>query len=293
MQLGETFSLRQSLAGANEGVKGLILADEYTRRTQKNKTVGELAGKVSQGDEQAARQLIGVDPEIGVKVINAMNSLDQNKREMMKQGNDAMAKAVTWVMQGPAEERAQRWDQSIDHLVNNQGIAKLADLKGQFSEQNAQLLLTQAMSMDQLINDSEFGEVKAGVRDGKPVYFVTNKQGEAKVVEGIQPDGKSGKDSRTALEKNVPFLVKTMKISEKEAAKLLTASKDKSPQGVYTEIYSRALTSTYGDDQEAERIAGTVMRKLYGRNWQQDLPNAEEEVTNPNDPNSIRSYLAK
>jgi len=299
MALGDTFSINESIRGAALAARSKRKTDEYVSGKQRQQTLDDLSGRAAAGEDVAAKTLIGMDPERAVNVITAVNGADKLQRDKMKASNNEFAKAITWSMQaGTEEERAQRWDQSIDHLVNNMGLKDLEKHRGTYSQDNAQMLLTGAMSFDQLMEDAEFGDLEVGIKDGKPVYFMTSKRGEAKVVKGITPpaDKMGGKDSRTALQKNVPFVSKKMKISEEDATKLLTASKAKSPQQVYTDMYGRALSATFGDKEEANTIAGEVMALLYGDDWQSQLPQGkgtEQEKTDPNDPNSIRSYLNK
>lgn len=61
--------------------------------------------------------------------------------------------------------------------------------------------------------------------------------------------------TETALVKNARFLVDSLGMSEEEAAQKLLWAKDKSDSAVYQDLYKTALRSTYGDEEEATRIA--------------------------------------
>jgi hypothetical protein len=76
------------------------------------------------------------------------------------------------------------------------------------------------------------------------------------------------KDFRTALQKNVPYLAEKMNITEAEAAQRLTLQKGKSDEAVWLDYYGKGLTSTYGDEEEARRIADTGLetyKKLFSK----------------------------
>jgi hypothetical protein len=85
-----------------------------------------------------------------------------------------------------------------------------------------------------------------------------------------EPGGSSGRP--TALMQNIPFLAKSMGISTKEAASILTNSKDKSPQGVYGTLYGSMLRSGMWSPEEAEKVASDYVAKVFGEEWRDLLP---------------------
>jgi len=67
----------------------------------------------------------------------------------------------------------------------------------------------------------------------------------------------------TALQKNVPFLAKLMGIDRKEAAQILTTSKEKGPEGFRQQVYLRSLSQTFGDDEESGEIADKAVKRFF------------------------------
>lgn len=96
-------------------------------------------------------------------------------------------------------------------------------------------------------------------------------------------DSSAGRDSRTALQKNVPFLAKAMGIDEKSAAEMLTQSKDKSPKRFWGDAYGRALSANFGDTKAATEAANMATEFLYGKDW--------KTKGDQSDPDGIRSLL--
>jgi len=72
--------------------------------------------------------------------------------------------------------------------------------------------------------------------------------------------------AKTALQKNVPFLAKTMEIREAEAARILTESKDKSEEQLWSDMYKSAINA-YRSEDEARQIADSFLemrRAVFG-----------------------------
>ena len=67
----------------------------------------------------------------------------------------------------------------------------------------------------------------------------------------------------TALQKNVPYLANLMGIDRKEAAQILTTSKEKGPEGFRQQVYLRSLSQTFGDDEEAGEIADKAVKRFF------------------------------
>lgn len=63
---------------------------------------------------------------------------------------------------------------------------------------------------------------------------------------------KSG-EKKTAIQKNVPYIAKLLDVSPKEAAKIVTQSKSKSPSEVYRTFLTSALRSSLQFDQAKEK----------------------------------------
>ena len=61
----------------------------------------------------------------------------------------------------------------------------------------------------------------------------------------------------------MPFLAEKLQVSEQEAARILTNTRDKGPRSAWIDIYKAGLRATYGDDDEARTIANDTIKLLF------------------------------
>jgi hypothetical protein len=81
--------------------------------------------------------------------------------------------------------------------------------------------------------------------------------------------------NETAFIKNSKYFAETMGMSESEAADYMSKAKDKSDAAVYQDLLKVALRSTYGDEEEAARIAKSGLEAVREvRNEQRQTPPA-------------------
>lgn len=196
MQQGQTLAMNQ------------MKVDELGQKKARESKAGALKQRIYEGDSEAMGELLQVDSKEAESFMNFLNTADDRDREALKAQNEATIKAVTWVMDAPTEgERASRWDQSVDHMVKNQGNKDAEQYRGQYSQENAQKLLMQALPIDEFLGKQKgsFGTPQKGVdKDGNPAFFVTNKKGNKKILKDVQPAdaqvfGKSGKSGKGGI----------------------------------------------------------------------------------------------
>lgn len=199
----DVFSLSQAMqAGQTMAGNEMALQGAVAKREKSSKAAG-LRQRVNEGDSEALGELMALDPKEATEVMNFLNTADDRERENLKLQNESVVKGITWVMQaGNEQERATRWDQVVDHMVTNQGNKDVGKYKGQYSQDNAQMMLMQAMTMDQFLdkNKGSFGTPQKAMVDGQPAFMVTDKEGNKKILKGVQPVSKDvyHKDSKGA-----------------------------------------------------------------------------------------------
>ena len=190
----ETFSLAESLNAASNAARTGLAMKQYGDQKEQQEVVRDARRDAATGDPESIKRLLAIDPDGGGKIIDSLSKMDKAGREKAKAQSEETAKAMMWVMQGQDEnERSQRWDQVSDYMKTTN--PKSPDLKGQFSEGMAQKFIMQAMSVGEIADEFAFGQVKVGMKDGKAVYFATNKQGQAQEIKGVTPTEKDVKGS--------------------------------------------------------------------------------------------------
>ncbi len=220
------FSLSQAMESGQRMAGNELNLQSAVAQQQKSSKAAVLRQRVNEGDSDALGELMALDPKEAKGVMDFLNSADDKERENLKLQNESVVKAITWVMQAPTEqERAQRWDQSVDHMATNQGNTEVGKYKGKYDQGTAQMMLMQAMTMDQLLtkNKGSFGTPQKAMVNGKPAFFVTDKEGTKRVLKDVEPTpkdvyGKKGKGAggfkasdsnaiskRAAEYYNVPF----------------------------------------------------------------------------------------
>lgn len=88
-------------------------------------------------------------------------------------------------------------------------------------------------------------------------------------AEAVGRPGKAGaaRDETTALMKNVPFLSRVMGVSPREAATILTQTKDRSPRSFYQQAYLAALRTSFGDANEAKKVADAAAHAVFPQDF--------------------------
>jgi hypothetical protein len=166
--------------------------------------------------------------------------------------------------------------------LEQRGYPMLADeIRTKFNQQikasmdnRLKILEVIQKSADQVYDDLSYQRWKEGLYASKMAnpgdlpdsYDDEAKEAIKKITVSTKDLLKLAKDRAgegTALQKNVPFLAKLMGISRKEAAQILTTSREKGPEGFRQQVYLRALSQTFGDDEEAGEIANQAVKRFF------------------------------
>ncbi|MDH3981270.1 MAG: hypothetical protein OES84_00040 [Kiritimatiellaceae bacterium] len=290
------FSLSQSLNQATQAATGKAAIQNVVAERKKGRKAAELRQRVAEGDSDALGELMALDPKEAKNMMDALNTMDTTQREQLQAQNEAIAKSVLWTMDAPTEqERSARWDQSVDHLVNNQGFADAAKFKGQYSQDAAQQMLMQAMTMDQLLSSRQgsFGATKPGLdAEGNPVFFATDKQGQSRIVQGVTPTPKDISGTGAGR----------MKSSDSNAIANAIASELNVP---YTQLPDGSIKYQFATDKQAKEVTETAAKaeRIFRENPNIGHREAvirarsgnvkEDGKPKKNDPGSIRDFLGK
>ncbi len=81
------------------------------------------------------------------------------------------------------------------------------------------------------------------------------------------PAQRRDKDTRTAYQKNIPYLAKVMNISEKDAAELVTQSRSMLPEQFRQRVYLKALAGGYNTPEEAAAQTEAAMQMFYPQKY--------------------------
>jgi len=102
------------------------------------------------GDQNAAQQLLALDPEGGATFIDAVGKMDTRKREAAQRSVDEMGQLSAYVLQGKTPEEQQRRYQLMYQGVSPEVQAKLPE---QYDPQFMELSLSKAMAMDKILEN--------------------------------------------------------------------------------------------------------------------------------------------
>lgn len=185
-----TFNLAESLnAGANLA-KNKASLQAYYDKQKSDQAIRETRQEAATGDNKAVQALMALDPQGANQIIAGLSTMDKNQREHIKQQSEETAKQVLWVEQGESPEaKSARWNQVVDYMVKS-GNKDAEKYRGRYSPQLSQQFIMKAMTIDDINEQFSFGQLKAGMVDGKPAYFMSNKAGQTKVLKGVTPPDK-------------------------------------------------------------------------------------------------------
>ena len=186
----ENFSLADSINAAGNMAKTTLAIEDYRSKKQEAEDIKAARRDAVSGEPEAVKRLLALDPEGGSSLIAGLSKLDDDARKKVDLQTKETARQMMWVMQGKDDaDRASRWDQVVDYM-EKAGNPQAKDYRGKFSPALAQKFVMKAMSIKDLNDQFAFGQIKAGMKDGKPVFFMTNKTGQAKEVQGVKPTDK-------------------------------------------------------------------------------------------------------
>jgi hypothetical protein len=147
------------------------------------------------GDENAAQQLLALDPEGGATFIDAVGKMDDRKREAAQRSVDEMGQLSAYVLQGKTPEEQQRRYQLMYQGVSPEVQAKLPE---QYDPQFMELSLSKAMAMDKILENPKAIQV-----GGEDIVFKGGREVERKTrpvkASGTGSDGGGVKSADESL----------------------------------------------------------------------------------------------
>lgn len=228
------------------------LEDARARRGQLN----SLMPQVLAGDRAAIGQAAAVDPERVSKLLDVIYQADEQKQQQITAHVDKLGRIGAGWLQAPPQQQFQSYkmlasqagDDSEDPPPDRYGPEAIAWVRRQ---------VDLATSVTERLKSQP--KPPSGYRQaGAALEAIPGGPADPKVIAA----NKQYKTKRTALQLNVPALAKWMKISEKEAAEILTQSKGKTPQQQAAILYGKALAATMGDPEEARKLTEQGMKFL-------------------------------
>lgn len=162
IDLGEIYKTTAAVKGARAKNRLADLELQETEREIKERPEKErkalerkniltgLRQKAVAGDENAAQQLLALDPEGGATFIDAVSKMDERKRKAAQRSVDEMGQLSAYVLQGSTPEEQERRYQLMYQGVSPDVQAKLPE---QFNPQFMELSLSKAMAMDKILEN--------------------------------------------------------------------------------------------------------------------------------------------
>lgn len=162
IDLGEIYRTTAAVKGARARNRLADLQLQETEREIKERPEKErkalerkniltgLRQKAVAGDENAAQQLLALDPEGGATFIDAVSKMDERKRKAAQRSVDEMGQLSAYVLQGSTPEEQERRYQVVYQGVSPDVQAKLPE---QFNPQFMELSLSKAMAMDKILEN--------------------------------------------------------------------------------------------------------------------------------------------
>lgn len=246
---------------------------ERERKAQERKNM--LTGLRQQavaGDENAAQQLLALDPEGGATFIDAVGKMDKRKREAAQRSVDEMGQLSAYVLQGNTPEEQQRRYQIMYQGVSPEVQAKLPE---QYDPQFMELSLSKAMAMDKILENPKVIQV-----GGEDVVYKGGREIERKTRPVKEKGGSGGGSGLKSADESLMF---------RQAGELLGGVFDQ--QGNITNLDPDTRNRVQAIATEAVKIyrqQGNISRteavEMAGKKFGLNIPSASVN----NDPLGIR-----
>ncbi len=256
--------------GQNLAMNKMAMDDMSQQRTLRQQAVGQPGGYTPEAHKELLMNA-GYFEE-AQDLDDLMNKQVRNKQDAMERGLNIMERTGQLVQ----KVGAPAWPMFRGSMIAA-GLADEGSLPAEYNEQAAQI----AQNFTQ--NSSGVFRMLR-VRSGDKQQDITNIDGKITYGEPYSPG------TSTALEKNTQFLASTMGISEEEAAQIMLTSKDKSDSAVYQDLFKTALRASFGDEEEAARIAKSGLEAVREVRGQQRPPKTETPAppAAPSSPQPVR-----
>lgn len=288
IDLGEIYRTTAAVKGARARNRLADLQLQETEREIKERPEKErkalerkniltsLRQKAVSSDENAAQQLLALDPEGGASFIDAVSKMDERKRKAAQRSVDEMGQLSAYVLQGSTPE-----EQELRYQVVYQGVSPdvQAKLPEQFNPQFMELSLSKAMAMDKILENPKAIQV-----GGEDVVYQQGREIERakRPVKPVKGAGtKSGAELKSADES----------LMYRQAGELLGGVFDQ--QGNITNLDPDTRNRVQAIATEAVKMfkqRGNISRteavQLAGRKFGLNIPDPSDSMGN--DPLGIR-----
>lgn len=200
--------------------------------------------------QQAMQSPGGYDPNAHKQLLmdaghfEEAQDMDDLMTKSVRNKTEVMEKTMTVIertAQMTQQLGAPAWGMLRSTLINT-GMADEESLPMEYNEQAAQIAQNVGAKANDTFRLLHF-------RSGDKQVDVLNVGGKITKGDPYSPG------NETALQKNARFLANVFDIPDDEAAQLMMQTKDKSDAAVYQDLYKKALDITYGDQEEATRMA--------------------------------------
>jgi hypothetical protein len=279
IDLGEVYRTTEAVKGARSRNR---LADlqtqeierEIAQRPEKEKRANiltQLRQQAVAGDDDAAQQLLALDPEGGATFIDAVSKMDERKLKATQRTVDELGQLSAYVLQGSTPEEQQRRYQVMYAGVSPEVQAKLPE---SFDPQFMELSLSKAMAMDKILENPKVIQV-----GGEDVVYKGGREIERKTRPVEDKVGAGGSGLKSADES----------LMFRQAGELLGGVFDQ--QGNITNLDPDTRNRVQAIATEAVKIyreQGNISRteavEMAGKKFGLNIPSA----TGNNDPLGIR-----
>lgn len=196
------FSLAEAAQGASvlQNVQNNALAMAAAR--DKQARLSPLMAAAASGDQSAAREVVGIDPELGNQILTATSKMDENQREQFKYSVDTKGSVLQAVMNVPEVYRDQAWESAKEELIGALGPDATKGMPERFDPNWTQMNIDKAMSVSDLLSarGNMFQPTPVYDKSGKLVLMqASNVPGKAPtILEGVTPVDKVDSALRVA-----------------------------------------------------------------------------------------------
>lgn len=271
--------IRNQMAGLQLGEAQRLVAErpEKERLAQERQAnIFGLREKAVEGDVEAQKRLLVIDPEGGASFIASVDKMGDREREQAKQNIAEMGSMTATILQAPEERRPQLYQEMLKMLPQE----SLAKMPQQYDPDFLEVSLGKLRAMDDIL------QVKSVSFGGEDILV----KGGREVSRAKKPVKKTGTGAGRGLKSADESLM------YRQSAELLggifdqqgnITNLDPQTRNIVQAIATRA-TKIY---QEKGNISRTEAVTLAAKEGGYDIKLPSMSETNVSDPNSIRQYL--
>lgn len=246
---------------------------ERKARERQNMLTG-LRQQAVGGNQDAAQQLLALDPEGGATFIDAVSKMDERKREAAQRSVDEMGQLAAYVLQGATPEEQQRRYSLMYAGVSPDVQTKLPE---QYDPQFMEMSLSKAMAMDKILENPKAIQV-----GGEDVVYKGGREIE-RAKRPVKPASGTGAGGLKSADESLMY---------RQAGELLGGIFDQ--QGNITNLDPDTRNRVQAIATEAVKLyreKGNISRteavQLAGRKFGLNIPDASDPQGN--DPLGIRN----